>query len=115
MLSTMSASEFVYQTGIYAARPLLALAAPLSPKLRKGLQGRRGAADRLTEWARTQRDSNRPLIWLHAPSVGESLMAQAIAAELRQQLADVQLAFTYFSPSAERVSQKVGADIAEYM
>lgn len=111
----MSLSETVYELGMYAARPLLTIAAPLSSKLRRGVHGRRGAGERLSEWARTSRAANRPVVWFHAPSVGESLMAEAIIAELRQQHPNVQIVFTYFSPSAERVAQRVGADVADYL
>ena len=111
----MSFPEAVYDVGVHVARPILALAAPASPKLRAGLQGRRGAVERLTDWAQASRDPARPLVWLHAPSVGESLMAQAIIGELRTQIRGVQIAFTHFSPSAERVAQQVGADVAGYL
>ncbi|MGQ0563033.1 MAG: 3-deoxy-D-manno-octulosonic acid transferase [Gemmatimonadota bacterium] len=111
----MSLPDVVYDAGIQIARPLLAVAAPLSAKLRAGVHGRRGAVDRLTEWAQTARDARRSLVWLHAPSVGESLMAKAIIAELRARVKDVQVVFTHFSPSAERVAQQVGADIAGYL
>jgi 3-deoxy-D-manno-octulosonic-acid transferase len=111
----MPFNEHVYDAGIQLARPLLNLAAPFSPKLREGLHGRRGARERLIEWARAHRDLSRPLIWLHAPSVGESLMAQAIITEVRALRPDAQIAFTYFSPSALRVSERVGADVADYI
>jgi 3-deoxy-D-manno-octulosonic-acid transferase len=111
----MPFNEHVYDAGIQLARPLLRLAAPFSPKLREGLHGRRGARERLIEWARTQRDPARPLVWVHAPSVGESLMAQAIISELRSQLNDVQIVFTHFSPSATRTADSVGADVHDYI
>src|SRR3569833_1134082 len=115
MFDAMSVNKMVYDAGIYLARPLVTMASPFSAKLRKGVQGRRGAPGRLVEWARSQRRPDQQLVWLHAPSVGESLMAQAIAEELRALLPDVQIAFTYFSPSAERMSQNIGADIADYL
>lgn len=111
----MPFNEHVYDAGIQIARPLLSLAAPFSPKVREGLQGRRGARDRLIEWARTQRDPARPLVWVHAPSVGESLMAQAIISELRSLMSDVQVVFTHFSPSATRTADSLGADVHDYM
>lgn len=111
----MSLSETIYDLGTYAARPLVTIAAPFSAKLRRGVHGRRGAVERLAEWARTSRDDKRPVVWFHAPSAGESLMAQAIIAELRQQRPKVQIVFTYFSPSAERVAQHIGADVADYI
>ncbi len=42
-------------------------------------------------------------------------MAQAIVDELRSQLPEVQIAFTYFSPSATRMAERVGADVYGYM
>lgn len=111
----MPFNEHVYDAGIQLARPLLNLAAPFSPKLREGLHGRRGARERLIDWARSHRDPARPLVWVHAPSVGESLMAQAIIDELRSLVADAQIVFTHFSPSALRVAERVGADFADYI
>lgn len=111
----MSLSETVYELGVSALRPLVSIAAPLSPKLRRGVQGRRAAVDRISDWAAQHRDHNRALVWVHAPSAGESLMAQAIIEQLRALRPGVQVAFTFFSPSAERVAQRVGADIAEYL
>jgi 3-deoxy-D-manno-octulosonic-acid transferase len=91
------------------------MAAPFSAKLRDGLKGRRGAREHLIAWARDHRDLEKPLVWVHAPSVGESLMAQAIITELRQLLPGVQIAFTHFSPSATRGVERVGADVFDYM
>ena len=111
----MPFNEYVYDVGIQLARPLVQLATPFSQKLREGVAGRRGARDRFARWAAAHRDTERPLIWIHAPSVGESLMAQAIITEIRNIRPDVQIAFTYFSPSAVRVADGVGADVFDYM
>ena len=111
----MPFNEHVYDVGIQLARPLVQLATPFSHKLREGVAGRRGARDRMVRWAAAHRDTERPLIWMHAPSVGESLMAQAIIAEIRNIRPDAQIAFTYFSPSAVRVADRVGADVFDYM
>ena len=111
----MPINERVYDVGIQLARPLLRLATPFSAKLRTGVVGRRGACERLVHWAHAHRDTARPLVWVHAPSVGESLMAQAIITDLRELIPDVQVAFTFFSPSAARVADIVGADVADYI
>src|SRR6266850_743991 len=47
-------------------------------KLARGLDGRRGLAARLAAWAATHRDPKRPLVWMHAPSVGEGLQAKPV-------------------------------------
>ncbi|HWV57841.1 MAG TPA: glycosyltransferase N-terminal domain-containing protein [Longimicrobiales bacterium] len=111
----MSSFEHLYTLSLSLARPLVRVAVPLSPKLRRGVEGRRVAVDVLERWAAEHRDPARPLVWLHAPSVGEALMAQAIAAAIRETSPSVQLAFTHFSPSAERMAGRVGADVAGYL
>lgn len=111
----MSLVERCYAGGLRVLRPALeALPLPRG-KVRRGVEGRRDAVDVLFEWAGAERASDRPLLWLHAPSVGEALMAQAILEALRARLPDAQFAFTHFSPSAERVAQRLGADIAGYL
>lgn len=111
----MPLRERLYEAAILAARPLLRAAAPLDPRLRRGVEARRGAVRVLADWAARERDPARPLVWVHAPSVGEALMAQAIIGSLRELRAEVQVAFTFFSPSAERVAARVGADVSGYL
>jgi 3-deoxy-D-manno-octulosonic-acid transferase len=111
----MSFNEHVYDVGIQLARPLVHLATPFSTKLRAGVTGRRGARERLVDWGRAHRDPQRPLVWMHVPSLGESLMAQAIIKELRAARDNLQIAFTHFSPSALRVLDRVGSDVHDYM
>ncbi|HEX6940410.1 MAG TPA: glycosyltransferase N-terminal domain-containing protein [Longimicrobiales bacterium] len=111
----MHARERIYEAVLRGARPLLGLAAPFRGKLGQGVRGRRGAVAGLEAWAAEGRDPSRPLVWVHAPSVGEGLMAQAIVAALRARRPDAQVAFTYFSPSAERIAARVGADVAGYL
>src|SRR5207253_10292324 len=67
------------------------------------------------DWASRARERARPRVWLHAPSVGEALMAQAMIAELRRFEPRLQVAFTHFSPSAERMAAQVGADVHSYL
>ncbi|MBX6363475.1 MAG: hypothetical protein IRZ00_06375 [Gemmatimonadetes bacterium] len=107
--------ERLYGLALRGARPLLRLAAPAGSKLARGIQGRSGAVERLEAWAARERDRRRRLVWVHAPSVGEALMAQAIVAALRARAPDLQLAFTFFSPSAERMAGRVGADVHDYL
>lgn len=111
----MSFNEHVYDVGIQLARLLVHPATPFSTKLRAGVTGRRDARERLVDWGRAHRDPQRPLVWLHAPSLGESLMAQAIISELRAVRSNLQVAFTHFSPSALRVVDRVGSDVHDYM
>jgi 3-deoxy-D-manno-octulosonic-acid transferase len=107
-------SETLYEALLGMARPLIRVAAPFSAKLARGLRGREATWLRMSEWAWMHRSPDAPLVWIHAPSVGEGLMAQAIITELRRRLPGVQIAFTHFSPSAERMVAEVGADVWGY-
>lgn len=89
--------------------PLLALG---GGKLSRGVSARRGAAGRMAEWASRERKADLPLAWFHAPSVGEGLQARAVIEALRERLPKLQIAYTYFSPSAERFARSMPADFA---
>lgn len=95
-----------------AAVPLLA---PFSAKLGAGHAGRNAAVGRLTAWAAAHRDRARPLLWVHAPSVGEGLQAIAVLSRLRARHPEWQILYTHFSPSAERLAGRVPADITDYL
>jgi len=95
-----------------AAVPLVA---PFNPKVGAGHRGRAGATERLKTWAAAHRDRNRPLLWIHASSVGEGLQAIAVLGRLRARHPDWQVLYTHFSPSAERLAGKVPADCAGYL
>lgn len=111
----MHARELVYETALRGAVPLLRVVSPFHAKLARGVAGRRSAVTVFSSWASSSRDLARPLVWVHAPSVGEGLMAQAIIGALRESAPEVQVAFTHFSPSAERLASRVGADVAGYL
>ena len=84
-------------------------------KFRRGLSARRGLIERYRRWASTQRDSSRPLVWFHAPSVGEGLQALPVIDLLSQRRRDIQIAYTFYSPSAERFARSVKADFSDYL
>jgi 3-deoxy-D-manno-octulosonic-acid transferase len=52
---------------------------------------------------------------MHAPSVGEGLQARPILELLRASHPDLQIAYTHFSPSAERFAASLGADFTDYL
>ncbi len=111
----MPALSGVYGLFARTVASALRLASPFNAKLAHGVAARHDALARLEAWARTSRDAARPLVWLHAPSVGEALMAQAIAEALRAARPDTQLALTIFSPSAERMLARMPVDVAGYL
>lgn len=94
---------------------MASLLSGLHPKGAAAAAGRRASARAFADFASNDRDPARPLVILHAPSVGEALMAQAIIEKMRAATPDVQVAFTFFSPSAERIASRIGADIAGYL
>jgi 3-deoxy-D-manno-octulosonic-acid transferase len=107
--------ERLYTLALHAMRPLLPLVARGEGKLARGIRGRQGVLERMEAWAREHRHPARPLVWFHAPSVGEGLQAGVVAERLRRQRPDVQLVYTFFSPSAERFARRVPADFADYL
>ena len=105
--------DFAYDLVIRTARLAVRAVARFNDKLHAGVNGRAIAVARLRAWHERRQDA--PLVWVHAPSVGESLMAQAIIHAIRRILPGVQIAFTHFSPSAERLVDRVGADVTAYL
>jgi 3-deoxy-D-manno-octulosonic-acid transferase len=84
-------------------------------KMAASLVGRRGLLARFAAWGAAHRDPARPLVWLHAPSVGEGLQARPVIDLLRQRRPDVQVVYTHFSSSAAAFASRVGADFADYL
>ena len=111
----MLQTSLAYRGGVRVATAFLPVAARLSPKLGRAHRARAGVLDRLGSWAATHRDVARPLVWFHAPSVGEGLQAEAVMQTLRAARPGWQLAYTHFSSSAEALAKRVPADIADYL
>ena len=84
-------------------------------KFQRGLSARRGLVERYERWSSTSRDPARPLVWLHAPSVGEGLQAQPVIELMRARRPDVQIAYTFYSPSAESLASSLKVDFADYL
>ncbi len=92
-----------------------AIVPPGESKFRRGLSARRGIIERYRNWAATARDPSRPLVWFHAPSVGEGLQALPVIDLVRQRRRDLQIAYTFYSPSAERFARSIKADFTDYL
>lgn len=97
------------------SRIAVAMAPAKESKLFKAMTARRGLVDRYRAWASAHRDPSRPLLWVHAPSVGEGLQALPVIQQFRAARPDTQLVYTFFSPSAERFAKTVGADYHDYL
>jgi 3-deoxy-D-manno-octulosonic-acid transferase len=111
----MARPSFIYRLGIGLAQGALPLAARFDKKLARGVEARRGVTARLAAWGRAHRDASRPLVWVHASSVGEGLQAKPVLEALRAEAPQWQLAYTFFSPSAERLARTLPADVADYL
>ena len=98
-----------------AANALAAIVPAGDSKFRRGLNARHGIIDRYRRWSAAARDTTRPLIWFHAPSVGEGLQAQPVIELVKTRRPDVQIAYTFYSPSAERFAKALGVDFADYL
>lgn len=111
----------LYASAVATARALAALLPAPRPgetggnKVTRSLQARRGLVAHWQQQAAAVRDPARPLVWLHAPSVGEGLQARPVAHALRDAIPNAQLAYSFFSPSAESFAPSIRADLTGYL
>jgi 3-deoxy-D-manno-octulosonic-acid transferase len=107
--------ELGYDAAGQIARALAAVAPDGQAKWLRALRARRGIRARYARWAASHRDANRPLLWMHAPSVGEGLQARPVLRLARASSPHLQLAYTFFSPSAAHFAQGLDVDFADYL
>jgi len=105
-----SALALVYEGAARLAHALSSVVPPSRNKLLATFAERRGV---LARFASFTRDSSRPLLWMHAPSVGEGLQARPVLQLARTHRPDVQLAYTYFSPSARAFAASLNVDFRD--
>ncbi len=105
----------MYGATVAVAETVAAVVPSGDSKLLRTFRARRGLLDRIRAQSNTVRDSARTLVWFHAPSVGEGLQARPVVHALREAHPDWQIAFTFFSPSAESFAKTLGADICDYL
>src|SRR2546430_2015705 len=70
--------QLAYDAVAQLARAATAIAPTGDAKVLRALADRRGVVDRYRAWAAHGRDPSRPLVWMHAPSVGEGLQARPV-------------------------------------
>ena len=104
-----------YDAAAQIARALAALAPAGDAKWLRALRGRRGIRERYSRWSAARRDTDRSLLWMHAPSVGEGLQARPVLQLARASHARLQLAYTFYSPSAEPFARGLDVDFADYL
>ncbi|MBA2670764.1 MAG: hypothetical protein H0U67_10365 [Gemmatimonadetes bacterium] len=111
----MSILEDVYSVGVRLLQAAFPLLGRGGGKLARGIRGRAGVLRRMREWTEKHRVMERPLVWFHAPSLGEGLQAIAVLEATLRMRPDLQVVYTFFSPSAEGLAIKVPADFADYL
>ena len=97
------------------ARAATAIAPETDAKVARAFSGRRGLIDRYRAWGVAHRDPRRPLLWMHAPSVGEGLMARPVLTTIRDRQPNTQLAYTWYSPSAVKFAAALDVDFRDYL
>ena len=106
------ALAFGYEGVARLARALSAIAPESDRKLVATFASRRNVLSRFTAFPR---DRSRPLLWMHAPSVGEGLQARPILEMARQRRPATQLAYTWFSPSARSFANALDVDFRDVL
>ena len=94
------------------ARALTAVAPASDHKLVATFAVRRGVVSRFTAF---RRDASRPLLWMHASSVGVGLQARPVLELVRARSPATQLAYTYFSPSARAFAESLDVDFRDVL
>lgn len=107
--------RLLYLLAGQTARGAAALAPGSEGKLARAFRERRGIRGRYRAWAAAQRDAARALLWMHAPSVGEGLQARPVLQLARARRPALQLAYTYYSPSAAGFARTLDVDFADYL
>jgi 3-deoxy-D-manno-octulosonic-acid transferase len=104
-----------YDAAGQLARALAAVAPAGESKFLLAFRARRGIRARYAKWSAQHRDRARPLLWMHAPSVGEGLQARPVLQIARSKRPDLQLAYTFFSPSALSFARGLDVDFTDYL
>jgi 3-deoxy-D-manno-octulosonic-acid transferase len=111
--------RFPVQLGYRALAQIARGAALVTPdsssKVLRSLRARRGIRARYRRWGAAHRDPSRPLLWMHAPSVGEGLQARPVLELARSRRPDAQIAYTHFSPSAAPFARSLDVDFTDYL
>lgn len=84
---------FLYRTGI-------GIAAIWKPKAKKWIEGRK---DLIFHVKSKMEGNTKPVVWMHASSLGEFEQGRPVLESLREQFPDIVIVLTFFSPSGYEV------------
>jgi 3-deoxy-D-manno-octulosonic-acid transferase len=111
----MRSADPLYRFAQVTLRAFTPLVGRGTSKLSRGMRGRLDAHERLVRWGAEHRKPGLPTVWVHAPSVGEGLQAQAVIEALAEITPGLQALFTHFSPSAEGLARDMPVACADYL
>ncbi|HUE96781.1 MAG TPA: glycosyltransferase N-terminal domain-containing protein, partial [Longimicrobiaceae bacterium] len=114
-LAAMNTPEALYTAVASIAARILPLVAAGTGKFSRAVRGMSSSVGGFEAWAAVDRDPARPLVWFHAPSVGEGYQARAVMEALRALRPDIQTAYTFLSPSAEPFARTAPADVVGFL
>lgn len=104
--------HFLYDLAIKTTEKLLPLSGFFSEKMKDFVEGRKDVLSHL-------RNSISPgdrIIWIHAASLGEYEQAVPVIEEIRNNVTNIRILITFFSPSGFEVKKKSSiADITTYL
>ena len=84
-------------------------------KVGRSIAARKDVVHRFERWSQTYRDLSQPLIWIHAPSVGEGLQARPVLHALKAAHPRCQFVYTFFSPSAASFAATLDVDFRDVL
>jgi 3-deoxy-D-manno-octulosonic-acid transferase len=114
-IAAMPSTSRGYRAALRVGAAIAPALGIFSPRLRLSAMSRLNAGERLLDWARSDRDDARPLVWFHAASVGEGLQAESVLRQLRRLSPECQVVYTHFSPSAQDFAHRLDVDVADYL
>lgn len=111
-VSSFETMTFLYHIAIHLYYLIILLAYPFNQKARFWITGRLGWRSRLQEW----RKPGRPVIWIHAASLGEFEQGRPLIDEIKSIHPGYQVLLTFYSPSGFEIRKNYpGVDYVMYL
>jgi 3-deoxy-D-manno-octulosonic-acid transferase len=105
----------LYQCGMLGLKVAMDVGAVFNPKLKKGVEGRRGLFDDLKQ-VLPGLIQGRKVAWFHAASLGEFEQGRPVIEEFKKCYPEFYIVLTFFSPSGYEVRKNYpGADYICYL